>query len=674
MDTFELATGDKRPGTRQAPINFGSDTPPNANNSPLYRPLDEDEIRILEILPGGEEEKVEARFECIKLGPLTSYYNALSYVWGDPKQPKVPLVVNGHMLQVTENCILALKELRRDFMAESKTCYIWIDAICINQTDITERNQQLLNITLIYRRSRKLIIWLGPESDRSHEAIEIMKALPSDCEKLGPERSCEGCRMSPASFQRWLTISTIFSRSWFSRVWIVQEYLACSQTRRISKMTEETYQDIEFYCGTSRVSLSVLAKVFNHRGFYDLTISDWRSSCDEEMQLQLHSIYVAFRNGLYCFGDILERATAPLSLLSSEKTAHQFLGCIVRGLNYGATEPRDRIYAHLPLQLTWKGNREELIQDAYGSLWRNFIVHGQPICNPILLLGENMRQDNLNFSKLIIDYNRSVEDVYSSLVCFMLFSTRSLNILSLCYRRSSHVRRTWTLDLTIASFDETGIPQAIGLLAGSIMDPSRFKAYSASNGAPAEAHFSSDLSVLAVKGYRVAAIAMPYGYPEVSGPDLQLALLNRICLKTFLSFMVDRMAYETLQVAQKTLWQTILAGSGFKNEPEDFQKWCSWLDTDSERLEIWQDIICRQLTRRFFSISGGRFKFGKAWDSIKPEDHICVILGCDVPLVLRPVEDHYELIGDCYVDGIMAGEATKDSQERNVELETFKLC
>lgn len=151
-------------------------------------------------------------------------------------------------------------------------------------------------------------------------------------------------------------------------------------------MTEKTYQDIEFYCGTSRVSLAVLAKIFNHAGFYAAT--DLRSSCGEEMQLQLNSIYVAFRRGLDCFCDILQRATTPLSLLSSEKTAQQLFRCIVRGLEYGATEPRDRIYAHLPLQLTWKGNCEELIQDASGSLWQNFLLDEQPICNPIVLLSK----------------------------------------------------------------------------------------------------------------------------------------------------------------------------------------------------------------------------------------------------------------------------------------------
>jgi hypothetical protein len=39
---------------------------------------------------------------------------------------------------------------------------------------------------------------------------------------------------------------------------------------------------------------------------------------------------------------------------------------------------------------------------------------------------------------------------------------------------------------------------------------------------------------------------------------------------------------------------------------------------------------------------------------------VCVVLGCDVPLILRPIECHFELIGDCYIDGIMEGQAIAD--------------
>jgi Heterokaryon incompatibility protein (HET) len=421
---------DIRFGAGQDPLDPNGSTPLNPSDDRLYNPLNEDEIRILEVLPGREEDMIQSRLECIKLGNLTSNYNALSYVWGDPKKPKAPLVVNGHILQVTENCISALTELRREFMAQSKTCFVWIDAICINQMDTSERNQQVLAMTRIYRSSRKLIVWLGLESDGSHEAIEIMKALPDDCDQQGSGRWCESCEINRGNLQRWLCICKFFSRCWFSRVWIIQEYLACTQTR-ISTISEVASTDIEFYCGTSRVSPALLAKTLRHGGYLDTTTDG--PNGDIELQKQVNSVFTLFRRGWMCFADILERASTPLSFSSSEETAHHFLRCIVRGMEYGATEPRDRVYAHLPLQLTWQGNVEILIQEVCLDLLRQ-LANGEPItCSPIEVLGQSFRQNDLNFSKLIIDYSRSVEDIYSSLVCFMVFATKNLNILSLCY-------------------------------------------------------------------------------------------------------------------------------------------------------------------------------------------------------------------------------------------------
>jgi hypothetical protein len=42
---------------------------------------------------------------------------------------------------------------------------------------------------------------------------------------------------------------------------------------------------------------------------------------------------------------------------------------------------------------------------------------------------------------------------------------------------------------------------------------------------------------------------------------------------------------------------------------------------------------------------------------IRNEDLVCILLGCPTPVVLRSVEEHYEYVGDIYVEGIMYGEA-----------------
>lgn len=52
---------------------------------------------------------------------------------------------------------------------------------------------------------------------------------------------------------------------------------------------------------------------------------------------------------------------------------------------------------------------------------------------------------------------------------------------------------------------------------------------------------------------------------------------------------------------------------------------------------------------------------------------VCVLLGCTVPMVLRPVADQDEVIGDIYFDGIMFGEALEALEMGAVDLQDFEL-
>ena len=88
-------------------------------------------------------------FSRLDKGP---YSTALSYTWGDPTITKA-ILIDGHALDVTVNLHDALKHLRPSPGSEMEP--MWIDAICIDQQDIPERNQQVRQMGEL-RRCREL--------------------------------------------------------------------------------------------------------------------------------------------------------------------------------------------------------------------------------------------------------------------------------------------------------------------------------------------------------------------------------------------------------------------------------------------------------------------------------------------------------------------------------------
>ncbi len=100
---------------------------------------------------------------------------------------------SGQRLGVPESYRLTREELRREPVAESATYFTWIDGTCINQKDIPEQSQQLLAMRNIYGDSANLIVWLGPESDRSRKLIEIMKKLRDAGNPIDSELRRKSC-------------------------------------------------------------------------------------------------------------------------------------------------------------------------------------------------------------------------------------------------------------------------------------------------------------------------------------------------------------------------------------------------------------------------------------------------------------------------------------------------
>jgi len=61
------------------------------------------------------------------------------------------------------------------------------------------------------------------------------------------------------------------------------------------------------------------------------------------------------------------------------------------------------------------------------------------------------------------------------------------------------------------------------------------------------------------------------------------------------------------------------------------------------------------LNRRLFATAKGYIGLGPS--CIEDNDLLCVIPGCEIPMIIRPEQDHHIIVGECYVQGMMDGEA-----------------
>lgn len=101
---------------------------------------------------------------------MSTSYEALSWVWGDLKIRK-EITVNGQKLEVTTSLMAALEHLRD----VSDPRELWVDAICINQRDLEERNQQIQIMEHIYSFASTVLVWLGERNEYSDKAFDLIE-------------------------------------------------------------------------------------------------------------------------------------------------------------------------------------------------------------------------------------------------------------------------------------------------------------------------------------------------------------------------------------------------------------------------------------------------------------------------------------------------------------------
>lgn len=195
--------------------------------------------------------------ECLNSPDAPSYYEALSYAWGSPETTEKIMVKlpNGQfqVLPVTENLAAALGYLR--YSDESRT--LWIDAICINQQDVSERSEQVTKMPSVYRLAARVVVWLGLGSAQSRLALSTLHHLGQQVEVLrelrmarSPDAVQNGSHDEENWYKRveglpydqetWDAILSFFKRSWFSRVWVMQEVSMAVDGQHVIQCGDDT--------------------------------------------------------------------------------------------------------------------------------------------------------------------------------------------------------------------------------------------------------------------------------------------------------------------------------------------------------------------------------------------------------------------------------------------------
>lgn len=127
-------------------------------------------------------------------------------------------------MKVGRNLESALRVLR-DKQPIRIGCKVWIDALSINQKDVGERGQEVKRIHRIYRDAWTVIVWLGSEADKSDEAIRLIRVLSQACE-VGKDRELGNSLREHQDLMgtgSWRALSQLLHRSYWDRLWILQE-------------------------------------------------------------------------------------------------------------------------------------------------------------------------------------------------------------------------------------------------------------------------------------------------------------------------------------------------------------------------------------------------------------------------------------------------------------------
>ena len=224
--------------------NHGYSSKEECGTSNLYTTLSSSStqrprFRLLELHPGHGIDPVKTHLHEVSLTEDLGY-EAVSYCWGHPEDVKL-ITCNGQQLFVPRRLEVALRNIRHD----DRPRMLWADAICINQSNVAEKESQVQLMRTIFSNAERTLIYLGDEEEKQAQNISkfavwsIKLGLTVFRRRVNPltspripvwdiERG-QYHILEPFSSHFYLELIGMLRMPWFQRAWVVQEVAVSSK-------------------------------------------------------------------------------------------------------------------------------------------------------------------------------------------------------------------------------------------------------------------------------------------------------------------------------------------------------------------------------------------------------------------------------------------------------------
>ncbi|EXJ69305.1 uncharacterized protein A1O5_07341 [Cladophialophora psammophila CBS 110553] len=590
-------------------------TSPSELNLYQYQSIQEDAcIRLLTLLPS----KLASSDIRIKLSitPLsdTPPYEATSYTWatkdGDSSISS-SVVCEGAHIKVTRNCVNLLQTLRREDTERA----LWVDAICIDQTNMEERCYQIMLMGEIYTKAARVVIWLGDASEAvdpdtgvpisdlginylTATATELRKSesraerspFSSPSSSLYDDLSNQGAeyvihRKSSPLLQGFLDVVL---RPWWERVWVVQEAALAESAVVICGDRVANYADFYLY-------FTVLSRDEGHNAGLTWSLMD---GCKSHM-LAVYNIKDRVRD------------LGP---------ARAFRKVMSRSRRLRATDKRDHIFAVLDTFGAFKSDLPfpdytKSTAAVFGDMTeRMFRLLGSL---DVLLEATNTDSDS-NYPSWVPDFSRRPQ--------FHIPANCEL------YHACGKSRPEYSISHDCRELK----------LLGKCIDVLEYHPKTAD----LSAYKNPYIATKSIPGYQQSCLVGLSLSSYSTGEDIKEVVWRTLCWNV--DVRIDYPATPSLAPSFDKFHEALFSGK----HVEEIDK-----DLLGDGPAGFNDICVHSMP---LGITAKKYLASAPWTA-REGDIIVLFAGAHVPFVLRrnlPLEEaYYSLIGACYVHGIMDGEA-----------------